>query len=110
MVWVIIQIYTSKCAQMDPQQLPITSKLYSKSKKCDIKKPYGGGYHPPLVARRLMRHDSFLAHIAFANEKNCLSVCFSVRLSGCLFVSQSICLFVCLFVCPPIITFVDHTP
>ena len=31
---------------MDPQQLPKTSKCYSKSKKCDIEKTLGGGYHP----------------------------------------------------------------
>jgi len=49
----IITIYTSKCAQMDPQQPLITSKLHSRCKKCDTKKPLGvGGYHPPLVTRR----------------------------------------------------------
>ena len=32
---------------MDPQQLPKTSKFYSRSKKCDIEKTLGGGYHPP---------------------------------------------------------------
>jgi len=47
MAWAIIAVYTSKCAQMDPQQLLETSKFYSKCKKCDIEKPYGGGYHPP---------------------------------------------------------------
>jgi len=31
---------------MDPQQLPKTSKFYSRSKKCDIEKTLGGGYHP----------------------------------------------------------------
>src|SRR6218665_1367078 len=46
MVWAVIKIYTSKCAQMDPQQIPKTSKFYSKSKKCDIEKTLGGGYHP----------------------------------------------------------------
>src|SRR6218665_1694028 len=55
MAWTIITIYTSKCAQMDPQQLPKTSKFYSRCKKCYIKKAVGGGYHhpPPLVAGRL---------------------------------------------------------
>src|SRR6218665_245734 len=49
MVWAIIKIYTSKCAQMDPQQLPKSSKLYYKSKKCDIEKTLGGvGTTPPL--------------------------------------------------------------
>jgi len=38
---------------MNPQQLPKTSKFYSRSKMCDIEKTLGGGYHPPLVARRL---------------------------------------------------------
>ena len=43
---------------MDPQQLPKTSKFYSRSKKCDIEKTLGGGYHPPLVARRLTRQST----------------------------------------------------
>src|SRR6218665_816337 len=46
MVWAIIKIYTSKCVQIDPQQLRKTSKFCSKSKKCDIEKTLGGGYHP----------------------------------------------------------------
>src|SRR6218665_1164835 len=53
MAWAIITIYISKCAQTNPQQLPKTSKFYSKCKKCDIEKTLGGEYHPPLVARRL---------------------------------------------------------
>ena len=48
MAWAIITIYISKCAQMNPQQLPKTSKFYSKCKKCDIEKTLGGGYHTPL--------------------------------------------------------------
>src|SRR6218665_3800298 len=48
MVWSIIKIYTSKCAQMDPQRLLKTSKFHSKSKKFDIEKPLGGAYHLPL--------------------------------------------------------------
>src|SRR6218665_3949278 len=47
MAWAMITIYTSKCAQMDPQQLPKTSKFYSRCKKCDIEKTLGGGYHHP---------------------------------------------------------------
>src|SRR6218665_2940525 len=55
MAWAIITIYTSKCAQMDPQQLPKTSKFYSRCKKCDIEKTLGGmWYHSPLVARRFV--------------------------------------------------------
>src|SRR6218665_43485 len=54
MAWAIITIYTSICAQVDSQQLPKTSKFYSKSKKCDIEKTLGGGYQHPLVARRLI--------------------------------------------------------
>src|SRR6218665_336611 len=38
----------SKCAQMGPQQLPKTSKFYSRSKKCDIEKTLGVGTTPPL--------------------------------------------------------------
>src|SRR6218665_974736 len=54
MAWAIVTIYTPKCAQMDPQQLPKTSKFYSKSKKCDIKKTLGRWVPPsPLVARSL---------------------------------------------------------
>src|SRR6218665_2315508 len=41
MAWAIITIYTSKCAQMDPQQPPKTSKFYSRCKKCDIEKTLG---------------------------------------------------------------------
>jgi len=48
MAWAIITIYTSKCAKMDPQQLPKTSKLYSRSEKCDIEKTLRGlGTTPP---------------------------------------------------------------
>jgi len=38
MAWAILTIYTSECANMDPQQLPKTSKFYSRCKKCDIEK------------------------------------------------------------------------
>src|SRR6218665_3082342 len=48
----IITNYTYKCAQMDPQQLPNTSKFYSRSKKCDIEKTLDT---TPLVARRLTK-------------------------------------------------------
>ena len=41
MAWTIITIYTSKCAQMDPQQLLETSTFYSRWKKCDIEKTFG---------------------------------------------------------------------
>src|SRR6218665_3513037 len=47
MAWAIITNYTSKCAQMDPQLLPKTSKFYSRSKKCDIEKTLGGWVPPP---------------------------------------------------------------
>src|SRR6218665_1711746 len=41
------------CAN-EPQQLPKTSKFYSRCKKCDIEKSLGGWCtHPPLVAQRL---------------------------------------------------------
>jgi len=53
MAWVIITIYTSRCAKMDPQQLPKRSKCYSRCKKCDIEKTLGGVGTTPLVARRL---------------------------------------------------------
>jgi len=46
MVWVIITIYTSKCAEVNPQQLLNRSKFYSRCKKCDIEKTLGVGYHP----------------------------------------------------------------
>jgi len=46
MAWAITTIYTSKCAQMDPQQLTETSQFYSRFKKCDIENTLGGGYHP----------------------------------------------------------------
>jgi len=53
MTWAIITIYISKSAKMNPQQLPETSKFYSRCKKCDIKKNLRGRVPPPLVARRL---------------------------------------------------------
>src|SRR6218665_2203039 len=46
MAWAIITNYTSKCAKMNPQQLPKTSKFYSRSRKFDIEETLGGGYHP----------------------------------------------------------------
>ena len=48
MAWAIITIYTSKCAQMDSQQLLKASKFYSRCKQCDIEKIVRGGYHRPL--------------------------------------------------------------
>src|SRR6218665_1091368 len=48
MAWAIVTIYTSKCAQMAPQQLPKTSKFYSRSKKYDIEKTLGGVGTTPL--------------------------------------------------------------
>src|SRR6218665_2549815 len=53
MVWAIITIYISKCAQMEPQQLLKTSNFYSRCKRCDIEKTLGGWVPSPLVARRL---------------------------------------------------------
>jgi len=47
MAWAIVKIYTFKCAQVDPKQLPKTSKFYSRSKKCDIEETLGSWYHPP---------------------------------------------------------------
>src|SRR6218665_999206 len=49
MAWAIITDYTSKCAQMDPQQLPKTSKFYSRRKKCDIEKTLGHPLGSPKV-------------------------------------------------------------
>jgi len=46
MAWAIRTIYTSKCVQMGPQQLPKTSKFYSICNKCDMQKTVGGGYTP----------------------------------------------------------------
>src|SRR6218665_3682974 len=58
MAWAIITIYISKCAQMNPQQLPKTSKFYSRCKKCDIKISLGVGTTPlgsPKVKRNLQK-------------------------------------------------------
>jgi len=46
MAWAIITMYISKCAQMDLQQLLKTWKFHSGCKKCDVRKTWGGGYHP----------------------------------------------------------------
>src|SRR6218665_832573 len=48
MAWAIITIYTSKFVKMDPQQLPKTSRFYSRCKMCDIKNRRGCVPHPPL--------------------------------------------------------------
>src|SRR6218665_2307349 len=48
MAWAIITIYISKCAQMNPQQLPKTSKFYSRCQMCDIEKTLGAWVPPPL--------------------------------------------------------------
>src|SRR6218665_2179032 len=53
MAWAIITIYSSKCAQMDPQQLLKTSKFYSRCKKCDIEKTLGGG-SPKVKASEIL--------------------------------------------------------
>jgi len=46
----IVTIYTSECAQMDPQYLHVTktSTFYSRCKKCNIEKTVGAvGTIPP---------------------------------------------------------------
>jgi len=54
MAWAIITIYSSKCVQMDPQQLPKTSTFYSRCKKYDIETTVRGWVPPlPLVVGRL---------------------------------------------------------
>src|SRR6218665_2437903 len=55
MAWAIITIYTSKCSQMDPQQLSKPSKVYSRCKKCDIEKVIVDGYHHPLGSLKAKR-------------------------------------------------------
>ena len=65
MAWAIITIYASKCAQMDPQQLPKTSNFYSRCKKCDVEKTLGR-VPLPLVARRLKGIDLF-SPLGFVN-------------------------------------------
>ena len=41
MEWAIITIYTYKYAQMDPHQLPKTSKCYLKCKESDVETTVG---------------------------------------------------------------------
>jgi len=48
MAWAIITVYTSNCAQMDPQQVPNASTFYSRWKKCYIEKTVVVGHHHPL--------------------------------------------------------------
>jgi len=48
MAWAIIKIYTSTCAQLDPQELLKTSTFYARCKKCDIKKTVAGWATPAL--------------------------------------------------------------
>src|SRR6218665_3356547 len=74
MTWAIVTNYTSDCPQMDPQRLHKTSKFYSRSKKCNIEKTLGGGYHPlgsPKVNLRFLLspyfyHDVFMHHALHA--------------------------------------------
>src|SRR6218665_1606644 len=63
MAWAIITIYTCKCAQKDPQQIPKTSKFYSRCKKCDIDKTLGGGYHLPLGSPEVKGHVGYHARL-----------------------------------------------
>jgi len=47
MAWAIITIYTSKCAQTDPQQLLKTSNFIPDAKSVISKKPNAGWVQPP---------------------------------------------------------------
>src|SRR6218665_2309975 len=84
MAWAIITIYTSKCAQMDPQQLSKTSKFYSRCKKCDIRKTLGGGTTTPLGSPKVKRHcqathEAYIKiFILFARRRSSISKCESV--------------------------------
>src|SRR6218665_3287919 len=50
MVWAIIKSFTTKCVQMDPQQLLKTSQFYSICNKCDMQKTAEGvGTTPPSL-------------------------------------------------------------
>jgi len=60
MAWAIITIYISKCAQMNPQQLPKTSRFYSKCKKCDIEKTLGGWVGTTPIGSPMVKLMSFL--------------------------------------------------
>src|SRR6218665_2706568 len=70
MAWAIIKMYTSKCAQVDPQQLLKTSKFYSKSKKCDIEKNIGGWVPPPPLGSQKVK-----GLIFFIISLNLVSIC-----------------------------------
>src|SRR6218665_1693260 len=48
MAWAIITIYTFKCVQLDPQQLPKAYFLNSRCNKCDMQKTVGGVDATPL--------------------------------------------------------------
>src|SRR6218665_1917681 len=56
MAWAIITMYTSKCAQMDPQQLLKTLQFYSRCKKCDIEKTVAGWVPPPPLGSPKVNH------------------------------------------------------
>jgi len=47
MAWTIRTIYTSKCVQMDPQQLSKTSKFYSICNMCNMQNTAEGWVPPP---------------------------------------------------------------
>ena len=46
---------------MNPQQLPKTSKLYSRCKKCDIEKTLGGGGYHPLGSPKV-KHQTLILY------------------------------------------------
>src|SRR6218665_1693696 len=86
-------MYTSKCAQMDPQQLPKTSKFYSKSKKCDTEQTLGGWVPSPLGSSKA--NDAVttinVALLVLMNEKgekgdvngrHCISLAYELHLTN----------------------------
>src|SRR6218665_3548510 len=59
MAWAIRTIYTYKCVQMDSQQLPKMSKVYSICRKCDMPKTVWGWIPPPLGSLRVNKRKEF---------------------------------------------------
>src|SRR6218665_582398 len=75
MTWAIIRIYTSKCAQMNPQQLPKTSQFYSRCHTRDHRKNLRGWVPPPFGSPKV--------------KCNCLRCCDSFAfVQNCFLLSQ----------------------
>src|SRR6218665_1096408 len=65
---------------MDPQQLPKTSKFYSRCKKCDIEKLVGSGYHHhPLGSLKVNVDLNNIQRLMFLTKRLTISTAMSFQ-------------------------------